>query len=146
MHAGDIALHLSSWVLSFRRKGKKRREGVENANRRVGRKRMKLGGKCEGKKVNLLEGIGERKKGGQSSLAHSCGKDWSMRGGRRKRRRRGGYRSRIEMEMRIERVEECRAVRGMVLGRRWSWEKVSVKRVWDWIGVLISGLTGKGMF
>lgn len=89
---------------------------------------MKLGGKCEGKKVNLLEGIGERKKGGQSSLAHTCGKDWSMRGGRRKRRRRGGYRSRIEMEMRIERVEECRAVRGMALGRRGNVVKLSKRQ------------------
>lgn len=88
---------------------------------------MKLGGKYEGKKVNLLEGIGERKKGGQSSFANGSGKDRSMTGGRRKRRRRGGYLSRIEMEMRIEMVGECRGVRGMVLGRRWRWENVSVK-------------------
>lgn len=89
---------------------------------------MKLGGKYEGKKVNLLEGIGERKKGGQSSLAHSCGKDWSMRGGRRKRRRRGGYPSRVEMEMRIERAEECKGVRGMVLGRRGNAVKLSKRQ------------------
>lgn len=107
---------------------------------------MKLGGKYEGKKVNLLEGIGERKKGGQSSLAHSCGEDWSMRGGRRKRRRRGGYPSRVEMEMRIERAEECKGVRGMVLGRRWSWENVSVKEFGIGLRVLISGLTRMGMF
>lgn len=88
---------------------------------------MKLGGRYEGKKVNLLEWIGERKKGGHSSLAHSSGKDWSMRGGRRKRRRRSGYPFRIEMEMRIEMVEECRGVRGMVLGRRWKWGNVSIK-------------------
>lgn len=88
---------------------------------------MKLGGKYEEKKVNLLEGIGERRKGGQSSLVNGSGKDWSMTGERRKRRRRGGYPSRIEMEMGIAMVGECRAVRGMVLGRRWRWENVSVK-------------------